>query len=98
MKTPVCNATKAVRQIRAVGCAHETVVARAKTCEHPDLAPELRYQAFNQAIHLHRSFENVAAGLLKTQPLAQDPFFASDFAALRDRYQREHPNDHDPIE
>jgi hypothetical protein len=40
----------------------------------------------------------VAPGLLRTTPLADDPFFATDFAALRDRYQREHPNDHDPIE
>jgi hypothetical protein len=66
--------------------------------QHPELAPELRYHAFSQAIHLHRSFNNVAPGLLRTTPLADDPFFATDFAALRDRYQREHPNDHDPIE
>ena len=66
--------------------------------EHPDLAPELRYQAFSAAVNLHRSFQHVDPGAFKHVALGQDPFFAADFAALKDRYQREHPTDKEPIE
>ena len=68
------------------------------TKQHPDLAPELRYQSFAQTVHLHRSFKNLVPGMMKITPLAEDPFFTTDFIGLRDRYQREHPADHDPIE
>ena len=66
--------------------------------EHPDLAPDLRYQAFESAIHLHRSLGRSAPGMFKFEPVADDPLFKADFAALRDRYQREHPADHDTIQ
>lgn len=68
------------------------------TREHPDLAPELRYQAFSAAVNLHRSLQRVDPGAFKQVPLAQDPFFAADFAALKARYEREHPTEKGPIE
>jgi hypothetical protein len=107
---PVCNcpapsAAETDRFNHAMAFAIYSTLDEANTRElivasrqHPDLAPELRYRAFSQSIHLHRTYKNIVPGMMKITPLAEDAFYASDFAALRDRYQREHPLDHDPIE
>ena len=65
---------------------------------HPELASDLRYQAFESELHLHRSLNRSAPGMFKYEPLASNSLFAADFDSLRDRYQREHPTDKDPIE